>query len=138
MKRFLGLSLLLASASASATVPVVEVANNNFAWLPTLESRGTFGLTPEAITTIHQLVIDGDCKIAGQNKHDLDMTVPFAVHYAPDGSLEKIVIQKLGCPRVEGILGGVLLDMFSRGEFRPTGANEDGWYRSQLSFASHV
>jgi hypothetical protein len=136
MKCFLGLSLLLASASAAATS--VEVANNDFAWLPPLQSRGNSGLTAEAITTIHQLVRDGQCKIEGQSGPDLDMSVPFAAHFTPDGSLDKIVIKRLGCPKVEGILGGVLLEMFARGEFRATGANEDGWYRSQLSFASRV
>lgn len=136
MKRLLALSLLLGSAAANAAT--VETANNDFSWLPTLANSGIVNLTPEAITSIHQLVIDNQCKIAGSDKRDLNMTVPFAAHFNPDGSLDKIVLKRIGCPRAEGILGGVLLEMFDRGEFKPTGANQDGWYRSQLSFESHV
>jgi hypothetical protein len=138
MKCFLGLALLAASATASAATSVV-VADNDFRWLPMLESRGTFGLTPDAITSIHQLVLDGQCKLEGlEDERNLDMQVPFAAHFQPDGVLDKIVIKRLGCPKVEGILGGVLLDMFARGEFRATGANQDGWYRSELNFSSRV
>jgi len=136
MMRITALALFLASVPAAAAT--VEVADGNWSYLPQLEKRGNFHLSPEAITTIHAMAMTGECNLPGKNGNELDLTVPFAVHFNPDGSLNRIVMKRLGCPKVEGVLGGVLIDMIQSGEYRATGANQDGWYQSDVSFISRV
>jgi hypothetical protein len=72
----------------------------------------------------------------GQSRKRLDMTVPFVVHYAPDGTLNRIVIKRLGCAQAEGIVGGSVLELVQSGEYKSTGANSEGWYRGVISFSS--
>ena len=134
MKRLLALGLLLGSVAASAQT--VSVANGKWAYLPELERAGHADITPNAVIRIHQIVSKGDCSIPGQSRKRLNMTVPFAVQYAPDGTAQQILVQRLGCAEVEGILGGQVLELVKGREFRPTGANADGWYRGELNFSS--
>lgn len=136
MMRITALALLLVSVPAGAAT--VEVADGNWSYLPQLQKRGSFHLSPEAITTIHAVAMTGECNLPGKNGNELDLTVPFAAHFNADGSLNRIVMKRLGCPKVEGVLGGVLIDMIKSGEYRPTGANQDGWYQSDVSFISRV
>ena len=134
MKRFLALALLLGSVPASAAT--VEVANGNWSYLPLMKQRGLVQMSSEAITRIHQIVAEGECTLPGQSKRKLDMTVSFAAHFNPDGTLNRVVLKRLGCPEAEGILGGAVLELVKRGEYKPTGVNTEGWYRGELSFSS--
>ena len=136
MKRFLALSLLLNSlpAPALAASPSVEVANANWSFLPNMKQRSSDHLSNVAIARIHEIAREGKCAIPGVQGTLLDFDLSFAAHFNPDGSLSRIVMQKLGCAEAEGILGGVLLKMVQGGDYKPDGSNEDGWYRGTLSF----
>ena len=134
MKSLIALGLLVGSATTSAQT--VSVANGKWGFLPELKRAGQHDITPNAVIRIHQLVASGECKLPGQTRKKLDMSVPFVVRYSPDGTAEQIVLQRLGCAEAEGILGGQVLELVKAREFRPTGVNEDGWYRGTLSFSS--
>ena len=136
MKRFLALSLLLSSLPAPvlAASPSVEVANANWSYLPNMKQRSSFHLSNVAIARIHEIAREGQCVIPGVEGSLLELDLPFAAHFNPDGSVDRIVMQKLGCQEAEGILGGVLLKMIQGGDYKPDGSNEDGWYRGTLSF----
>jgi hypothetical protein len=136
MKRFLAIALLLSPlpAPALAASPSVEVANANWSFLPNMKQRSSDHLSNVAIARIHQIAQEGKCVIPGARRAFLELDLPFAAHFNPDGAVDRIVIQKLGCQEAEGILGGVLLKMIQGGDYKPDGSNEDGWYRGTLSF----
>ena len=134
MKRLLATALLLGSFQVSAQT--VEVATGNWDSLPYAKERGLGSISSTAVARIHEVIASGDCVVPGQSKRKLDMTVPFALQFGPDGSLQKVVLQKLGCAEIEGILGGTVLELVKLGKYGPTGENSAGWYRSEISFSS--
>ena len=136
MKRTLVLALLLTSLPAPALTasPSVEVASANWSYLPLMKQRSNFHLSNKAIARIHEIATEGKCAIPGTQGLLLDFDLSFAAQFSPDGTLNRIVMPKLGCPEAEGILGGVLLKMVQEGDYRPDGSNEEGWYRGDLSF----
>ena len=134
MKRFLALALLLSALPASAQT--VETAVGNWNKLPPAKERGVDTISPVAIVRIHQVIASGDCVIPGQSKRKLDMRVTFALQFSPDGALQRVVLPRLGCAEIEGIIGGAVLELTKAGRYAPTGKNETGWYRGELSFIS--
>ena len=132
MKRLLALALLLSPVPATAAT--VEVADGNWSFLPSLKQRGYEHMDDRAIYNVYALVRSGKCTLPGQSHQKLDMTLPFAAHFNADGTLNRIVMKRLGCPEAESLLGGVLLEMIQGGDYKPTGENPDGWYRGELSF----
>jgi hypothetical protein len=134
MKRLIALALLVSSASAPATT--VEVATGDWSGLPELRTRGSDTISARAVARIHEIVATGECSLPGQSKRKLDLTVPFAVQFQPNGTVERIIIPRMNCAPVESIMGRVLLDLVAAGEYRATGENLQGWYRSEISFSS--
>ncbi|HEY0445820.1 MAG TPA: hypothetical protein VGD19_05135 [Allosphingosinicella sp.] len=134
MKRLLALALLVGAAAAPAAT--VETATGDWSNLPLLKHRGFEGISSRAVARIHEVVATGECTLPGQTKRKLDLTVPFAVHFQPDGTLDRVIMPKMNCAPVEAIMGRVLLDLVESGEYRPTGENQEGWYRSEISFSS--
>ena len=136
MKHVLAISLLLSSlhAPALAASPSVAVANANWSFLPNMKQRSSYHLSNVAIARVHEIAREGKCVIPGAQGSLLEMDLSFAAHFNPDGSVDRIVMQKLGCQEAEGILGGILLKMVQGGDYKPDGSNQDGWYRGTLSF----
>ena len=132
MKRLLALALLLAPVPAAATV--VEVADGNWSFLPLMVQRGSDHLNNDALARIDEIVHARQCSFPGQKGPHYDVTVSFAAHFTPDGVLDRLVMKRLNCPEVESLVGGVLLEMVKGGDYRPTGENDRGWYRGELSF----
>ena len=88
-----------------------------------------------AIHRIHEIAKEGKCRIPGATARGLtEFDMSFAAQFQRDGTLNRIVLPKLGCAEAEGILGGILLKMIQSGDYRPDGSNEDGWYRGELRF----
>jgi hypothetical protein len=135
MKRILVLALLLTSLPTPAltATPSVEVATANWSYLPLMKQRSNDNLSNKAIVRIHEIAKEGKCNI-GLRRGLLDFDMSFAAHFNPDGTLNRLVMQRLGCPEAESILGGVLLKMVQSGDYRPDGSNQEGWYRGNLSF----
>ncbi|MBA3511511.1 hypothetical protein [Sphingomonas sp.] len=133
MKHLLAMALLLAPVPA-ASATRVEVADGNWSYLPLMKQRGSDHLNNDALARIDEIVHARQCTFPGQKGPHYDVTVSFAAHFAPDGSLDRLVMTRLNCPEVEGLVGGVLLEMIQAGDYRPTGANANGWYRGELSF----
>ena len=133
MKRLLAIALLLAPVPA-ASATRVEVADGSWSHLPLMRQRGIDHLNNEALARIDEIVHDKQCTFPGQFGHTYDVMVSFAAHFAPDGTLDRLVMQRLNCPEAEGLIGGILLEMIKGGDYRPNGSNPDGWYRGELSF----
>ena len=133
MKRLLALALLLAPVPA-ASATRVEVADGNWSFLPLMKQRGSDHLNNEALARINEIVHSRQCTFPGQHGVTYDVTVSFAAHFAADGTVDRLVMNRLNCPEVEGLVGGALLEMIKGGDYRPNGSNPDGWYRGELSF----
>ena len=133
MKKFIAAAALLL-ASASATAATVEVASGDWSNIPEMRQM-VDSIDSNAVAAIHESIESGECVIEGQRKGDLDMTVPFLVKFNTDGSVDRLVLEKIGCEKAEGILAGALLKLIDRGSFRPVGGMQEGWYRSSVSFA---
>jgi hypothetical protein len=134
MKFIIAAALLAASSPAfSATV---EVASGDWSAIPLVKSSDFPGMTPDAIARIRALIVSGECVLPGQSKRKIDMRIPFLIQFQPDGGVSRVVLSKVGCPKVEGIIGGVVLGLADQGAYRPTGDNPAGWYRSEISFSA--
>ena len=136
MKRLLALALLITAVpAASATVtPRVEVAEGNWSFLPLMKQQGNDNINNDALARINEIVVDRQCTLPGQQGENYDVRLSFAAHFTPQGALDRLVMNKLNCPEIEGLLGGILLEMLQAGDYKPTRHNPDGWYRGELSF----
>lgn len=133
MKHLLALPLLFATAAA-APMPKVEVATGDWSELPALQSRNYNHLQSNVMQRLWELAHSKTCAIPGYSIGNLDFRMSFAAQYNPDGSVARVILPKLACPEAEGILGGALVEMIQGGDYRPTGASEQGWYQGSLTF----
>lgn len=133
MKRMIALALLMASVPATAAK--VEVADGEWGHLPSLEQRNTDHLSSRSLARIQEVLLDErKCTLPGQRYGRAELTIPFAVQYSAEGQVSHLLIKRLGCPEVESILAGVLLDMVRGGDYRPTSSSAERWYKAELSF----
>ena len=131
------LCLILAAlaCAAPANAQSVEVASGDWYNIPRLESAQRTRISTKSVDRVVNIVKSGTCALPGQSKDRIDMAVPFLIQFEPDGDPTRIVIARMNCPELESLMGGVVLNLARAGEFKPTGENQTGWYRSELSFA---
>lgn len=134
MRLLIAAALLLAAAPAAAVT--VESATGDWSGLPKLKFIGTNHLNHGAIIEAHEAALAGKCQLPGQQGRDLDLNLSFAVQFGADGTLQRVLLPKLDCPRAEGVLGGAIVEMINGGDYRPTGVNAEGWYQGTLRFSS--
>jgi hypothetical protein len=133
MRRFATLCVLLAAFSAPAAATTVETADGDWSKLPELSQRGYNHLSEKMQAKLFEIAASQQCPTFGLKQGRLDMSVSFAAQYAPDGSLDKLILPKLGCPSAESVLGGTLLEMFQGGDYASTGKSQQGWYKGGLT-----
>ena len=134
MKRLIALAVVLASSQASAAT--VEVATGKWDSLPYLKSRNLDQIGANAVGRVHEVIAKGECTLPGQTKRSIDLSVPFAIHFDPKGTPTRILVKNINCAPIERIMAHVLDGSVRRGEYRPSGENEAGWYQSTISFIS--
>ena len=137
MKRII-LAAALVLGALPATAATVETAEGNWSNLPKMKLQSRRMLDPRMVGQIHFLVSSGQCTMEGQNKRRMDMTIPFAAQFSSDGTLNRVVLKKMGCAEAESIVGGQLVEMIEEGIWKPTGENSEGWYRGEISFSSEA
>ena len=64
----------------------------------------------------------------------ISLRVPFLLEFGTDKSVKRIVVRRLRCEQLESLMGGVVKQLVSWGEYEPTGENLANWYRSEISF----
>jgi hypothetical protein len=133
MKRLLMIALLMTAAPAAAQT--ITSAGGDWSQVPEIRARGLHRMSSESMDRIEELAKSGECSVPGLDRNRIDLTVPFVLEFAPGGELQKVVVRKLGCEQLESIMGGVILQLARAGEYKPTGENHLGWYRSELSFS---
>lgn len=124
-------------ASYQDTPPTLEVATGDWSNIPVLETRSFADIiSTDAVDRVHKLLGEEGCVIPGQSKRRVDLRVPFLVHYAPSGKINKVVLHRLGCTKVESMLGSTLLKLAEKNRYKSTGVNQAGWYRSEFTLTS--
>jgi len=135
MNSLRGLSLLVAALSVPAAAVTVETATGDWTKLPQLSQRGYNHLNEKMQAKLYEIAESKQCPAFGLKGGRLDFSVTFAVQYAPDGSLARVVMPKLECPEAESVVGGTLLEMLQAGDYAPTAKSPAGWYKGGLGFS---
>ena len=133
MKRLAIIALALTAAPAAAQS--VSSAAGDWSQVPEIRARGQHRMSSEAMDRVEELAKSGECSVPGLRREHIELTVPFVLEFDPGGEVQRVVVRKLGCERLESIMGGVILQLARAGEYRPSGENQLGWYRSELSFS---
>ena len=134
MNKLWAATALLTLAASPAAAQIVESADGTWESLPLIAARGDYNMGPGAIDRIQRLAHDRTCNVPGLGPRRIDLTIPIALQFDSAGALQRIVVRRMGCPQLDSVMGGVALDLARRGEYRPTGENQTGWYRSEISF----
>jgi len=124
--------MLIAMAASSA--PMIESASGDWSNIPVMPSTTQLMLGTNAMKGIDRAVAQGKCPQLG-NKRRIRLDVPVLVQYEANG-VKRVVIAKIGCPEVEAIVGNATWQSAAAGRFRPSGINQTGWYRSEISYRS--
>jgi len=135
MNSLRGLSLLVAALSVPAAAVTVETATGDWTKLPQLSQRGYNHLNEKMQAKLYEIAESKQCPAFGLQEGRLDFSVTFAVQYAPDGSLARVVMPKLDCPEAESVVGGTLLEMLQAGDYAPTAKSPAGWHKGALGFS---
>lgn len=133
MSRLYLLSALILAGAANAQS--IEVAGGDWSSIPKIEAKQETLISKNAMDRVQKIVGSKACKLAGQTKNRIDMTVPFLVQFDTSGAPARIVVARMDCPELESVMATVALGLVKSGEYKPTGANNAGWYRSDISFA---
>jgi hypothetical protein len=135
MTRLSAAALLLAAMSMPAAAVTVETAAGDWSNLPKLSQRGYNHLNEKMQAKLFEIAQSNHCPSVALKQGRLDFNITFATQYAPDGTLQRIVLPKLDCAEAESVMGGTLLEMLQAGDYAPTGKSPAGWYRGGLAFS---
>lgn len=135
MQRLGGFLFLLSSIATPASAMTVETASGDWSKLPELSQRGYNNLDEKMQAKLYEIAESRQCPSFGLKEGRLDFSLTFAVQYAPDGILSRVVLPKLNCAEAEGIVGGTVLEMLKAGDYAPSGKSPAGWYKGGLGFS---
>lgn len=135
MLRLGGFLFLLSSIAMPASAVTVETASGDWDKLPELSQRGYNNLAEKMQAKLYEIAESHQCPSFGLKEGRLDFSLTFAVQYAPDGTLSRIVLPKLNCAGAESIVGGTVLEMLKGGDYAPSGKSPAGWYKGGLGFS---
>jgi hypothetical protein len=133
MKRILAAAALMIGSAAMAA-PTVEVGTGDWDNVPEMRQM-VDSIDSDTVAAIHEMIENGECTIDGQRAGKLDMSVPFLIQIDEHGQISRVILQKFGCDKAEGVLAGALLRVLERGGYKLRGGKHEGWYRSHVSFA---
>jgi hypothetical protein len=130
-------SLLIAAAVAAIAVPVaaqrIEVADGDWSEFPVLEKSQTVNLGDGAMADVDRLVAAGKCSKIGTKKR-IRMEIPFLVQFVDGAKVDRVMLQRIGCPEVEGIAANAAYYAAKAGQIKPGTSNAAGWYRGSVSY----
>jgi hypothetical protein len=135
MNRLSIVALLLAAISVPASAVTVETAGGDWSNLPRLSQRGYNHLSEKMQAKLFEIAQSQHCPSFALKQGRLDFNVTFATQYAPDGTLQRLVMPKLDCAEAESVVGGALLEMVQAGDYGPSGSSPAGWYQGGLVFS---
>jgi hypothetical protein len=125
----------LALLAQPALAQSVEVAEGDWSGIPAAASKdGPEWISAASMDRIDKIVAAGKCPPVG-NKRRININVPFLMQFDGSGVAQRIVVQRLGCPELETVLSGIIRGRLQQGFYQPTGTNQTGWYRSQITYS---
>jgi hypothetical protein len=129
----IGFALFAAATSAQINV---SSATGDWSDIPPVSSRGMMQGVGVVLSRLERIGRSRECTLPGMSRRHTSLNVPFLVQFDPSGAVKEIVVQKLDCPAAEEVIGTELAVRARRGAFRPTGANDAGWYRGAYTVES--
>jgi hypothetical protein len=134
MKHLLAAPLCLALIAAAPPPATVIAATGDWSNLPPIGQTDTLHQSKNLMLALDEIASKHECDLPGYNGRRFNFKATFAAQFGPDGTLQKLVVPKLNCPKAEAALGGALKEMIEGGDYRPTGQSPAGWYQGQFSF----
>ncbi|HEU0310086.1 MAG TPA: hypothetical protein VFR36_02535 [Sphingomicrobium sp.] len=125
------------SLAAALAAPNLSSATGDWSNIPAVERRNNSDATAFIVDAIESAVQSGNCKISGVSGKRINLEVPFLIQFDTSGAVKEVVVGKLGCPEVEIAMGNAILRLAERGDYRPSGRNDVGWYRGLLDIDSN-
>ncbi len=132
MRKFLSIAIIALFAT-SATAQRIEVADGEWSDFPALEKSQTVNLGDGAMADIDRLVASGKCSKIGNKKH-IRMEIPFIAQFDTNGKVERVMLNRIGCPEVETIAANAAYYAARDGRIKPGTSNAAGWYRGIVSY----
>lgn len=130
-------NILIAAAIATFALPAtaqrIEVADGDWSDFPALAKSQTVNLGDGAMADIDRLVAAGKCDKIG-NKKRIRMEIPFIAQFSENGSVERVMLQRIGCPEVETIAANAAYYAAKGGMIKAGTSNAAGWYRGLVSY----
>jgi hypothetical protein len=127
------LVLLSACLPVALFAQTVEVGEGDWSDIPRMAKDRDVVLGVGAMERVDKIVAAGKCKVIGR-KGKIKMLIPFIVKFAPDQSVKRLVVKRIGCPEVEQLAASVALYSAKSGHIKPTGENQTGWYSGVISY----
>lgn len=134
MRVIIAAALMFGAAQAPAAT--VEVGSGDWSQMPMLVKSGDVSPNARAVSAVHSLIEKDECRIPGQTKRKLDLSVDFLAQFKPDGQVDRVVLEKVGCSQIHSVLGGAVVELIQSGAYKPTGENRTGWYRGKVDLYS--
>lgn len=126
-----------AAIATAASAQSVSVAGGDWSDIPRIgRHNGSLVVSPEVASQIAD-AFTSECRAPGASKTYVAVRMPFLVEFTPTGQVQQVVVHNVNCPRAEAALGGAVLEIAKRGEYRPTGENQVGWYLGEVEINQH-
>lgn len=135
MTRHSSLALLLAAFAMPAAAVTVETAAGDWSNLPKLSQHGYAHLNEKMQAKLFEIAQSQRCPSFSLKQGRLDLSLTFATQYAPDGTLQRVVLPQLNCAEAESVVGGTVLEMIQGGDYAADGKSPAGWYKGGLAFS---
>lgn len=127
----------LAFIAAASATPNISTATGNWSEIPLVAKRNNSEGLTFVVEAIERAVRSNECTITGATRKRMELQIPFLIQFDASGAVREVVVQKLGCAPVETAMGNAILRLAERGEYRPTGVNQTGWYRGAFDIKSY-
>ncbi len=124
---------LIAATPAVATAQTVTVADGDWRGIPLAQTGKAMSMSDRSMGRIEKLLEAGKCPRFGDG-NPVRIDLPFLIQFDAAGQVQQIVVRRVDCPDLEGVIGGVIVSRAKAGHYKPTGQNGTGWYRSSFDY----
>jgi hypothetical protein len=128
------LAAVLAMSAVPATAQSIDVGHANWDKFPRLKTADRRLPYDLLVGKVEQMLASDQCQLQGQSPRKFDIVVPYAVLLDEQGRASRIVVNDLGCPPLETMVGTLVADMSRLGDFTGGAPEKPRWYASVINF----
>jgi len=122
---------VLALAATATQIPVL-IGKAEWAAAPAMRPRGDPSRI-DANEEFRSILRSNECDLHGATGTDFKKTtVRYAAFLKPDGTVERLLIEDVGCRPLEKLVGAMALEMTTKVD--PPGGSEAAWYQAAVRF----